>query len=92
MEKCTCKYNSTILSSVTDASEWSVSRTCRFIPGMQHPVPVVYEAKWTPQKIWALWRRQSKLPVLDIDPHPLGHAARNLIAVPTELGYRININ
>jgi hypothetical protein len=47
-------YSSYSLSTSTLDSEWSASRLSRALaPGKGPPVPIVQEAGWAPEPVWA---------------------------------------
>jgi hypothetical protein len=49
--------------------EWSPSRPSRITPRGKSPgapVPVGQDARWTPEPVWTLWRKDKSLPVIII--------------------------
>jgi hypothetical protein len=41
--------------------KWSALSHDRFNSGERVSVPFEYEAEWTPEPVWALWRREKSL-------------------------------
>jgi hypothetical protein len=48
--------------------------------GKGPPVPIVLEAGWVPELVWALWRHRNSLPLPGIEPQ-LGHPVRSLVII-----------
>jgi hypothetical protein len=42
------------LTSALPGKEWSASRSGRFTPGKENPVPTGYEVVWAPGPVWTL--------------------------------------
>jgi hypothetical protein len=40
--------------------------TGRFTPGEKAPVPIGFEADWTPEPVWTLWSREKSLAPVSI--------------------------
>jgi hypothetical protein len=77
-------YFHTFLTSARDGGEWSVSRTGRFTPRKEDPVPTEYEAGWAPESAWTRWRREKIAP--RNGESNLGRPARSLVPlVPVQL-------
>jgi hypothetical protein len=49
------------LTSALDGRECPDSRLGRFSPRDTAPVPITYEAVWTPEPVWILWRTEEFL-------------------------------
>jgi hypothetical protein len=66
-------------TSVLDGGEWSASRPGRALaPGKGSPVPIVQEAGWAPELVWAK-RLEEKIlsPLPGIETRPPGRPARS---------------
>jgi hypothetical protein len=55
-------YLHAFLTSALDGCEWSASRPGRFTPGKELPIPIRWEAGWTPEDVWTRWQREKKNP------------------------------
>jgi hypothetical protein len=52
-----------------------------FNPGERGSEPFEYEAGWTPEQMWTLWRDKKLLPPPGIEPRLLGYPAPSLITI-----------
>jgi hypothetical protein len=46
---------------------WIVSRHSRFIHGEGYPAPIAWEAGWDAESVSTLWRRDSPLPLAEVE-------------------------
>jgi hypothetical protein len=58
-------YRSVSLTSALVGDEWSASRSGRFTPWKELPVPIGYKIGWAPEPVWRLWKRENSWPYRD---------------------------
>jgi hypothetical protein len=73
------RYSSYSFSTLAlDCCEWSASRPGRALPpGKWPPVPIVQEAGWAPEPVWAQRIEENPLPLPGIEPRSSSLAARS---------------
>jgi hypothetical protein len=51
--------------------------------GRESPITIVWEAGWSPELVWMLWRRENLSSYRE--PRFIGHLIRGLVIKPAEL-------
>jgi hypothetical protein len=66
------------ITSALDGSEWLASRPgCALPPGKGPPVPIVQQAGWAPEPVWAQRLEKKSVPLPGIEPRSPGRPVRS---------------